>query len=433
VKGGKALDNAKKSLIAIIAVLSVVLFVVCVKFIFVAPTRPAVAVAKIPAGETDPKVWGQAYPLQYASYLKTLETNTKTGFGGSIPEDKDITQPEIKKLFKGMGFGVTYTEDRGHLYALEDIKNTTPKRKAVGACITCKTPDVEKLIKDVGPGYAKMPFEDVFTKVKHPVSCADCHDPETMELRTIRPHLAEALARQGKDINKATKQEMRNYVCAQCHVEYYFAGDAKTVTLPWEKGLTPEAIEQYYDAMPPFKDWEHPDSKAPMRKAQHPEFEMFSSGTHGSAGVSCADCHMPYMKDKNGQKYSSHWMTSPLKHLDSSCNTCHTQGSDWLKGRVEFTQKRTFDLQHTAGTTVARAHDMIKLAAETPGVDATLLDEARKMVVKAQWRWDYVAAENSMGFHNPQLSMSTLGQAIDMANQAIDLARRAAGRDPNEI
>jgi nitrite reductase (cytochrome c-552) len=428
MKGGKALDNAKKSLIAIIAVLSVVLIVVCAKFVFVAPANPAVAVAKIPAGETDPKVWGQAYPLQYASYLKNMETNTKTEFGGSVPEDKDITQPEIKKLFKGMGFSVKYTEDRGHLYTLEDIKDTTPKRKALGACITCKTADFEKMTKEI-PGYAKMPFEEIFAKVKHPVSCADCHDPQTAELRISRPYLTEALARTGKDIKKASKQEMRTLVCAQCHVEYFFKGEEKAVTLPWDKGMTPEAIEQFYDAMPTFKDWEHPDSKAPMRKAQHPEFEMFSSSSHKTAGVSCSDCHMPYMKDTNGQKYSSHWMTSPLKHMDNSCNTCHNEGADWLKERVSFTQKRTFELQHTAGTAVARAHDVIKAASETPGVDAKLLDEARKMVVKAQWRWDYVAAENSMGFHNPQLAMSTLGQAIDMANQAMDLARKAVGRE----
>ena len=37
---------------------------------------------------------------------------------------------------------------------------------------------------------------------------------------------------------------------------------------------------------------------------------------------------------------------------------------------------------------------------------------------KAQWRLDFVAAENSMGFHAPAESARILGEAIDYARQA---------------
>ena len=50
-----------------------------------------------------------------------------------------------------------------------------------------------------------------------------------------------------------------------------------------------------------------------MIKIQHPEYETWIDGPHGSAGVTCADCHMPYIRGENGQKMSSHYWTSPLK------------------------------------------------------------------------------------------------------------------------
>jgi nitrite reductase (cytochrome c-552) len=36
---------------------------------------------------------------------------------------------------------------------------------------------------------------------------------------------------------------------------------------------------------------------------------------------------------------------------------------------------------------------------------------------KAQWRLDFIAAENSMGFHAPQEAARILGEAADYARQ----------------
>ena len=76
-----------------------------------------------------------------------------------------------------------------------------------------------------------------------------------MDLRITRPALVNALNARGIDVTKATRQEMRTYVCAQCHVEYYFAGDNKLLTFPWEQGLNIDDIDAYYDAYG-FKDWD---------------------------------------------------------------------------------------------------------------------------------------------------------------------------------
>ncbi|MFN3332065.1 MAG: ammonia-forming cytochrome c nitrite reductase subunit c552, partial [Caldilinea sp.] len=125
-------------------------------------------------------------------------------------------------------------------------------------------------------------------------SCADCHDPDTMALRITRPALINALEKRGIDVTQASRQEMRSYVCAQCHVEYYFAGEGKELVFPWEKGLNIDDIERYYNEYG-FKDWTHKETGAPMLKMQHPEFELFTTGLHYQSGVACADCHMPYV------------------------------------------------------------------------------------------------------------------------------------------
>lgn len=75
-------------------------------------------------------------------------------------------------------------------------------------------------------------------------------------------------------------------------MEYYFAGDLKQVTFPWDNGITVDAMEKYYDDIG-FVDWTHAVSKAPMLKAQHPDYETWMLGVHGKNGVTCIDCHMP--------------------------------------------------------------------------------------------------------------------------------------------
>lgn len=147
-------------------------------------------------------------------------------------------------------------------------------------------------------------------EIMNPIGCADCHEPENMNLHISRPALIEAFQRQGKDITKATQQEMRSLVCAQCHVEYYFKGDGKYLTFPWDKGSTVEDMEAYYDEVG-FADYTHKLSRAPILKAQHPDYEISQMGIHAQRGVSYADCHMPY-KSEGGVKYSDHHMIAAL-------------------------------------------------------------------------------------------------------------------------
>ena len=247
-----------------------------------------------------------------------------------------------------------------------------------------------------------------------------------MELRVYQQGFIESMAKRGVDVNAATHNEMRAYVCSQCHTEYYFTAEDGRVAHPYENGLDAESEYQYYQSGQAggFKgDWMHPDSKTMMLKAQHPEFETWATSVHADAGVTCVDCHMPYMRD-GGKKYTSHWMTSPLKTTQQSCLKCHDESEETLVARVKTIHDNTFKLQRIAGQTVARAHRTVKAAMDA-GVPDAALDDARAKIREAQWYWDWVAAENGMGFHNPDKIMRTLGLAIDLAHQAIESAEGA--------
>src|SRR5690606_38686961 len=149
----------------------------------------------------------------------------------------------------------------------------------------------------------------------------------------------------------ASRQEMRSLVCAQCHVEYHFKGPGKEVTYPWSKGLRAEQMEAYYDEAG-FSDWTHAETGAKVLKAQHPEFELWSQGIHARAGVSCADCHMPYVRE-GAIKVSNHHVRSPLLNVAQSCQTCHRVSEKELLSRAEAIQDRNADLLRRSESALA--------------------------------------------------------------------------------
>ncbi len=410
----------------------------------------------------DPAEWGKNFPRQYDGYKRTAE-NTSRRHGGSEAISKLDDDPRLRRIFAGYPFSVDYRERRGHAFMLEDQDNTERVKqfKQPGACLHCHASIIPAYRKEGGGDVMKgfevvcaMPLKDARQLVSHPVACIDCHDPQTMQLRVTRPgfingikelarHVADEEAKrpegrdaalphltsihqwarhwnkgddkQEYDVNSlATRQEMRSFVCGQCHVEYYFKGDRKTVTYPWHKGLRAEQIESYYDGEK-FTDYVHGETGAPILKAQHPEFELWNQGIHARSGVACADCHMPYQRE-GAVKISDHQVRSPLLNVARACQTCHRYPEEEIKARAEAIQARNKALMDRAEDALVDLLDSLK-AAKQGNVSADVLTEARALQRKAQWRVDFINAENSMGFHAPQESARVLGEAIDYARQ----------------
>ena len=394
----------------------------------------------------DPKIWGQNWPLEYDSYLRTsLPTTTKYGgrgagaSDGGPAEQKLDREPWLKRIFAGYAFAIDYRDRRGHFYALFDQEATrrVTEKQQPGACIQCHASNLA-LYRYAGKGDVQKGFELVSglpyrearemkddkgqPLVQHSIACIDCHEPKTMGLRVTRPGFIAGIkalkAKQGiadYDPNRdATRQEMRSFVCGQCHVEYYFKGPDKTVTYPWANGLKVEEIEAYYEREG-FTDWVHAETGNKVLKAQHPEFEVWSQGVHSRAGVACADCHMPYER-AGALKISDHWVRSPLLNLNKACQTCHAVPEKELEARVLAIQDRHHALLQRAAQATTDMLDAI-VAAKKAGAMENDLQAAALQHRKAQWRLDFVAAENSMGFHAPQELARILGEVIDHARR----------------
>ena len=381
-------------------------------------------VVPVLAMELDPAVWGRNFPREYNTFTKMVDTSLLTQYGGSVPYNKLEKDPALVRLWAGYAFSVDYNKARGHYYALEDQK-TTKRQQVVnqpGACANCHAAEAPQLIAQMGwENFNRTPYSELKDMLHTGTSCADCHDPETMNLRITRPAFVNAMKARGIDLSQATRQEMRTYVCAQCHVEYYFAGDSKVLTFPWSNGLKVDDIEAYYEKIN-FKDWVHKETGAPMLKMQHPEFELWSTGIHARAGVACADCHMPYVRD-GAVKVSDHWVRSPLLHVNQSCQPCHRESEDELKTRVLEIQDRTFSLKLKTQAALMDAIDAIA-AAQKVGATEAALAPARQLHRRASMRWDFVSSENSMGFHSPQEAARIYAEAIDYARQAQLVAQR---------
>ena len=373
-----------------------------------------------PIADWEPRneVWGENFPRQFETYRSTRDTSFHSKYGGS--QTRDLLEEDALNivLFAGNAFSRSYNQGRGHYYAITDVHNSL--RSGVpqpATCWTCKSSDVPRLINTMGAGnFYKAKMDSLGPEISNHIGCQDCHDPKTMNLRITRPALAEAFQRQGKDINNATRQEMRSLVCAQCHVEYYFKGKVeKYLTFPWDKGFSADKMEEYYDEINHF-DFVHKLSKTPIIKSQHPDYELYRTGIHAERGVSCADCHMPY-KNEGGVKFTNHKMGSPLENIAGSCQVCHRESEATLTKNVTDRQDKITELKLIAEKALVAAH-VEAAAAYKAGADSAELVPALKFIRHAQWRWDWVSSANGVGFHSPLEAARVLGTSIQKAEEA---------------
>lgn len=373
-----------------------------------------------PIAEWEPRneVWGENYPLEYETYISTLDTGFASKHGGSKKMDMLSRYPELVVLWAGYAFSRDYNQGRGHYYAIKDIRNTL--RTDVpqpSTCYACKSTDVPRVMNKIGiDKFYKTPFKEMGGEIANAIGCQDCHDPATMNLRITRPALIEAFQRRGEDINKSTHQEMRSLVCAQCHVEYYFKGkEEKYLTFPWDDGYTAEDIENYYDSIK-HVDFVHQLSKTPIIKAQHPDYELFRMGVHFDRGLSCADCHMPY-KSSGGVKFTDHHIQSPLNNIANACQVCHREPEVKLFNNVTERQDKVLELSKISARSLVKAHIEAKACWDN-GATEDQMKPVLELIRQAQWRWDFVAASHGGSFHAPLECARILGNSIERSEQA---------------
>lgn len=384
-------------------------------------------------------VWGENFPRQYNRFLQTSDQSFMSKHNGSAPRDMLEEFPELVVLWAGYGFSKEYNQGKGHENAIDDMRKILrvgspmdgEKSPMPNTCWTCKSPDVPRVMQEIGVAeFYQGTWEMLGHEVVNNIGCADCHDAQNMNLRISRPALIEAYQRRDMDINTVSHQDMRSLACAQCHVEYYFKGEGNYLTFPWDKGMSVEEMEAYYDEYN-FADWTHPISKAPMLKAQHPDYELFQTGIHAQRGLACADCHLPYINE-GGQKFSDHKIQSPLNNVANTCQVCHREETTELIANVYERQDKIKSTRNKLEELIVRAHVEAGKAWELGAKDDQMMDILQD-IRHAQWRWDFVAASHGGSFHSPIECSRILSTGITIAQDArIKLSRVLADLGYNQ-
>ncbi|MCL2422475.1 MAG: ammonia-forming cytochrome c nitrite reductase subunit c552 [Micrococcales bacterium] len=443
----------------------------------ITPTHHVAEWVPITDEERKTKDAGLAPDAEPVRFPDAREANT--GDAAKVTPSKLGEDPRLKVLWNGYAFAKDYRHLRGHEWMLTDQQQTLrvlalvnrPAEKGgpqPGACANCHA-SIPYIVDQLGDpdantvgtglnmdGWAKMnkaAYTDLADNDKlkdmGPIGCIDCHNPETMELRISRPALVEGIAdlknaervAAGQpvdltwDVNRnASTQEMRTYVCAQCHVEYYFAPPDKTLTFPWDNGSDINDVWTYYaelelpDGSVGFTDFTHADTGAGVVKAQHPEFESWSQGVHATNGVACADCHMPYVVE-GGKKVSNHHIASPMADPGASCGTCHPGSTAKLESRVTSIQNTFKDSRNRTMDAVVSLIVDIGAAKDDPAL-ADRVALAQQYQNFANFYVDYAYSENSYGFHAPDYFQRILSQSMNAAREG---QRALLGVDPAKL
>jgi nitrite reductase (cytochrome c-552) len=393
---------------------------------------------KVKVTDWEPRnaVWGENFPREYQSYLQTKDTTFRSKFNGSAMIDELAEDPRMVVLWAGYAFSKDYSQSRGHYFAITDIRNSLRTGAPKGpddspqpnTCWTCKSPDIPRLMMDKGVlSFYKGKWASLGDQVVNYIGCADCHDPVTMDLRISRPALVEAFKSMGRDITKSTHQEMRSLVCAQCHVEYFFDKHRKEaegvayLTYPWKYGMTADSALKYYDEIK-FSDFTQQLNKAPILKAQHPDYEIYLTGIHADRGVACADCHMPYVKE-GGQKFTSHRIVSPLVNISGTCQTCHRESEESLRENVYERQEKVKEIRDKLEIELVKAHVEAKAAWDAGATDKDM-EAVLNKIRSGQWYWDYATASHGASFHSPIEVARIIGNGMHETQDARVLLAR---------
>lgn len=333
-------------------------------------------------------------------------------------------------------------------------------------CLQCKTQDRIldwAYMGDPGKGAKWDRTSKVVELAKdlnYGLNCFQCHDPHAAKPRIVRDALIQALTRPEADTLwskdpkrtgiKVIEMGLRGYTrkiaildkydsrlqCGQCHVEYncnpgydpknpdtskytMTMTDQKTNHFPFKDVF---GLYDHYVNQVGFLDFKHALTGGLLWKAQHPEAETFYNSKHAKAGVGCNDCHTPKMKDKKtGKMYTSHFAVTPRVQLKETCLKCHPKWTeDQAKYSIDSIRAYGKGKMRKAEFWLAALIDKI-VEAKKAGVDADTIKKAQDQHLRAHVLWEYWTAENSDGFHNPEMARESLTRSVDESQKGLKI------------
>ncbi|UFS72084.1 ammonia-forming cytochrome c nitrite reductase subunit c552 [Geomonas sp. RF6] len=325
-------------------------------------------------------------------------------------------------------------------------------------CMQCKSSDLILKWKFMGEKGGKFDrtsnVNDVAKEVQNPLGCIFCHDPHGTQPRVIRDALIQGVQQNagGNIFSKGGKTDLKavdfrgfrkigimektdsRMMCAQCHVEYNCNAGTQWSDGKAVKGDDPRTnhfplksakdLLEHYKKLD-FYDFKHAVTGARLVKLQHPEAETYAGSVHDKAGVQCHQCHMPKQKGKDGKIFSSHSVVRPAHAVQEACLGCHPKdGAAKKKYQIETIRNYTKGKMRKAEYWLGSLIDTYA-AAQRLGVAETVLAQAREKHEEAHVLWEYWTAENSDGFHNPQLARESLTASISASKAGVKILNDA--------
>ncbi len=337
-------------------------------------------------------------------------------------------------------------------------------------CLQCKTQD--QILKwsymgDKVEGkttWDRESFVPEFVKdLQHGLNCFTCHDPHAAKPRVVRDGLIEALTRPEADTLwhqdpkrtgiRVIEMGMRGFTrkialldrydtrlqCGQCHVEYncnpgaepktgekVTMKDRRTNHFPFKDVF---GLHDHYVNQINFLDFRNSFTGGLLWKAQHPEAETYYNSRHDRAGVGCDDCHTPKVKSKKGRVYTSHFAVTPKVQLKETClaSKCHPKWTEEeAKYSIDSIKAFGKGKMRKAEFWLAELIDRIA-EGKRAGLDAEVIKKAQEQHLKAHILWEYWTAENSDGFHNPEMARESLARSVNESQAGIKVIDDALG------
>lgn len=339
-------------------------------------------------------------------------------------------------------------------------------------CLQCKTQD--NILKwgymgDEMPGTTwsrKSNVVEVAKDSQYGLNCFSCHDPHAAKPRIVRDGLIEALTRPDGDTLwhkdpkhtniKVIDMGIRGFTrkialldkydarlqCGQCHVEYncnpgydpknpdtskysITMADRRTNHFPY---MDVFGLYDHYVNKVGFLDFKHALTGGLLWKAQHPEAETHYNSKHAKAGAQCDTCHTPKVKDKkSGKVYTSHFAVTPRVQLKETCLTakCHPKWTEeQARYSIDSIKAHIRGKMRKAEFWLSALIDKIVIAKDA-GVDAEIIKQAQDQHLKAHILWEYWTAENSDGFHNPEMARESLTKSVDESQKGLEILKKA--------
>lgn len=331
-------------------------------------------------------------------------------------------------------------------------------------CLQCKTQD--SILEwaymgdpDKGAKWSRASNVVEYARaLEYGLNCFYCHDPHAAKPRIVRDGLIEALTRPEGDTlwhkdpkrTKITVMEMgiRGYTrkiallekydtrlqCGQCHVEYncnpgtdvktkekVVMADRRTNHFPYKDVF---GLYDHYVNQIGFMDFKNSFTGGLLWKAQHPEAETYYESKHAKAGVGCDDCHTPKVKGAKGT-YTSHFAVTPKVQLKETCLKCHGKWKpeealyiiDSVKAHIRGKLRKS---EFWLNELIEKIEE-----AKKANVDAAVIAQAQDQHLRAHILWEYWTAENSDGFHNPEMARESLAKSMDESQKGIKILNDA--------